>query len=165
MACALLVVAGCASGPEARTPLPPPPGAHGTGSEPPASRTVPEGKRAQPRNRSPRCQAYCGNIARYAEDAGHGELGPLLCELAICESGLGCTGKIHSRNGRYHGAFQFSAATWRSQCGPIFGRLGLEECRPRQRMTDLRCSTACSAEIIARRGLGDWPACGRRIAD
>ena len=121
------------------------------------------------------CRQFCADISTYAKDAGHDDLGSLLCDLARCESGNRCpthlpsqsskrpAKKIRSANGRYHGVFQFSPATWRAQCGPIFVQKGLSRCCDRNGMDDLRCSTTCTAEIVARRGLGDWPACGRKI--
>jgi hypothetical protein len=38
----------------------------------------------------------------------------------------------------------------------------METCQPRKGMSNLRCSTACTADIVARRGHGDWPVCGKR---
>jgi hypothetical protein len=110
---------------------------------------------------SARCRGFCDQISDAASQSGHSDLSRPLCELARCETGDKCVSKIHSPNRLYHGAFQFSAGTWRSQCGPIFARAKLSSCKASSKMSDLKCSTACSAEIISQKGYGDWPACGK----
>ena len=70
--------------------------------------------------------------------------------LASCESG----GNVRARSagGRYHGAFQFSVATWRS-----LGYSGM----PTDHSYDVQLAAA--KQLQARSGWRQWPACSRRL--
>lgn len=70
--------------------------------------------------------------------------------LAACESG-GNPG-AHGGSGRYHGAFQFSLATWRS--------LGYDG-DPHEHSYEVQLEAA--QRLQARSGWGQWPRCARRL--
>lgn len=70
--------------------------------------------------------------------------------LAACESGGNPT--IVSSNGKYHGLYQFSVATWQS-----VGGTGL----PSQASADEQ--TARAQMLYNRSGAGQWPHCGPRL--
>jgi len=70
--------------------------------------------------------------------------------LAQCESGGNPT--IVSKNGKYHGLYQFSVATWQS-----VGGTGL----PSQASASEQ--TARAQMLYERSGAGQWPACGPRL--
>lgn len=70
--------------------------------------------------------------------------------LAACESGGNPT--IVSSNGKYHGLYQFSVATWQS-----VGGSGL----PSQASADEQ--TARAQMLYNRSGAGQWPHCGPRL--
>ncbi|GAA3796560.1 hypothetical protein CSO01_31890 [Cellulomonas soli] len=70
--------------------------------------------------------------------------------LAACESGGNPT--IVSRNGLYHGLYQFSVGTWQG-----VGGAGL----PSQASADEQ--TARAKMLYNRSGAGQWPVCGARL--
>jgi uncharacterized protein YabE (DUF348 family) len=70
--------------------------------------------------------------------------------LAACESGGNPT--IVSRNGLYHGLYQFSVGTWKG-----VGGSGL----PSQASPDEQ--TARAKMLYNRSGAGQWPVCGKRL--
>lgn len=70
--------------------------------------------------------------------------------LAACESG-GNPG-AHGGGGRYHGAFQFALATWRS-----LGYGG----DPHEHSYEVQLEAA--KRLQARSGWGQWPRCARRL--
>lgn len=76
--------------------------------------------------------------------------GDVWAALARCESGGNPT--AHSRSGRYHGAFQFSLATWRSvgMSGDPHTHSYAEQ-------------LAAAKRLQARSGWGQWPACARKL--
>ncbi|OKL50297.1 resuscitation-promoting factor [Boudabousia marimammalium] len=76
--------------------------------------------------------------------------GGVWAALAKCESGG--NPRAVSRNGRYHGLYQFSVSTWRS-----VGGSGLpSQASPAEQLQ--------RAKILqARSGWGQWPACSRKI--
>ncbi len=67
--------------------------------------------------------------------------------LRVCESG-----DNYLASGRYHGAYQFSAATWRS-----LGYGGLAYEAPAERQDE------AARKLQARSGWGQWPGCSRRL--
>lgn len=146
----LVVGAGCSSSPK-RPSESPAPNAH---AEKPAAPPK------KPQKVPPQCGSFCETIHACAAKAGHGDLGDLLCDIARCETGDKCTGKINSPNARYRGAFQFSPRTWRTQCGPVFRELRFPACQDKRGIHDVCCSTICSAELVSRGGIGNWPTCG-----
>jgi hypothetical protein len=76
--------------------------------------------------------------------------GDVWARLAECESGG--DPHAHSASGRYHGAFQFSLATWQS-----LGYAG--------NPADHSYATQLQAaqRLQARAGWGQWPRCARRL--
>jgi resuscitation-promoting factor RpfB len=70
--------------------------------------------------------------------------------LAACESGGNPT--IVSRNGLYHGLYQFSVGTWRG-----VGGSGL----PSEASPDEQ--TARAKMLYNRSGAGQWPVCGKKL--
>jgi hypothetical protein len=104
------------------------------------------------------CGTFCAKLdaclgTKYSDEAKY-----QLCELARCESG--CRPGATSPAG-YVGPFQYAAKTWKSICGPVFDRDGLERCKPSSSMTDVCCSATCAADMIAQGGIRNWPTCGR----
>ncbi len=74
----------------------------------------------------------------------------LLDAIARCESGGDA--RAVSRSGRYRGAWQWDAATWRSAGGtgdPIDSSYAEQK--------------EVARMLMARRGLSPWPACGARL--
>ena len=76
--------------------------------------------------------------------------GDVWSALAACESGGNPA--AHGGGGRYHGAFQFSLATWRS--------LGYEG-DPHENSYSVQLEAA--QRLQARSGWGQWPRCARRL--
>lgn len=76
--------------------------------------------------------------------------GDVWSALAACESGGNPS--AHGGGGRYHGAFQFSLATWRS-----LGYGG----DPHEHPYEVQLEAA--RRLQARSGWGQWPGCARRL--
>lgn len=110
-----------------------------------------------------KCSVFCDKIQTCAAQSGHSDLGELLCSLAKCETGNKCIYDIRSRRSRYKGPFQFSGATWRTQCYPVFRRKGMNQCIDAKKVYDPCCSTACTAEVISQGGLFNWPGCTQKL--
>ncbi len=70
--------------------------------------------------------------------------------LARCESGGNAT--AHGSGGRYHGAFQFTLATWHS-----LGYTGDPHTYP------FEVQATAARRLQARSGWSQWPACSRRL--
>ena len=99
-------------------------------------------------------------VVRSGGGGGGGKAGPIgdtrdadslnWAALAKCESGGNPT--IVSRNGLYHGLYQFSVGTWRS-----VGGAGLpSQASPAEQ-------TARAKMLYLRSGAGQWPHCGPRL--
>jgi hypothetical protein len=144
----ILILIGCSAVPTRTTP--------------PRQEHVPQTEDVKPADKT-KCSLFCEKIQSCAAKSGHPELSELLCSLARCETGNKCIYDIRSRRARYKGAFQFSGATWRTQCYPIFRRKGMNHCLNSKKVYDPCCSTACSAEIISRGGLFNWPGCTKKL--
>lgn len=124
--------------------------------------SVPSGPQRKTRDvPSKNCLFFCDEIAGYAAEFGHTELSETLCRIATCETGKKCRAKIVSPTGKYRGPFQFSKASWRHNCSVFFTQLNLDECRQSSGMQNLRCATACSAEMISKGKIASWPHCGK----
>jgi hypothetical protein len=110
------------------------------------------------------CVELCGAIEACAEKAKRPELSRLLCHVAACEVGKLCGKKeIRSPNGLFFGPFQFTRATWKTVCQPLFREQGLTGCSGKKSIYDTCCTTACASQLIARNlngGVGNWPQCG-----
>jgi hypothetical protein len=72
---------------------------------------------------------------------------PVLARIAACESGGDPTAV--SADGRYHGKYQFSRATWRSMGGT--GNPARASDAEQDRI---------AAKLLARAGTSPWPNCG-----
>lgn len=97
----------------------------------------------------PRPRATPQRASRSARRPAAGGSG-VWAALARCESGG--NPRAHSSNGRYHGAFQFSLATWRS-----LGYGGDPHEYPYE------VQLAAAQRLQARSGWGQWPACARAL--
>ena len=76
--------------------------------------------------------------------------GDVWARLAMCESGMRPT--AHSSTGRYHGAFQFSLATWHS-----LGYSGDPHTYP------YAVQLEAAQRLQRRSGWGQWPACAKKL--
>jgi peptidoglycan hydrolase-like protein with peptidoglycan-binding domain len=81
--------------------------------------------------------------------AGGGTASPALQRIAQCESGGNPTAV--SANGRYHGKYQFSVATWRAMGGEGLPSRASEAEQDR-----------LAAKLHASQGTAPWPVCGAR---
>jgi hypothetical protein len=72
---------------------------------------------------------------------------PVLARIAACESGGDPTAV--SADGRYHGKYQFSRATWRTMGGS-----GNPARAPEAEQDRI------AAKLLARAGTSPWPNCG-----
>ena len=110
-----------------------------------------------------KCSYFCDTIRACASQSGHENLSDLLCSIAKCETGNKCIYQIKSKRGRYKGPFQFSGATWRSQCNRILIQMGMIACMDSKKVFDPCCSATCAAEMISNGGLFNWPGCQKKI--
>ena len=85
--------------------------------------------------------------------------------MARCETGNKCISQIDSPSGKYQGPFQFSPATWKSQCVPIFSKRHIDECSGKDKIRELCCASMCAAEMIANGGSFNWPRCGASVPE
>lgn len=102
-------------------------------------------KSSPPTTRASRSGARSGAKGR-VRPAG----GDVWTRLGACESGNNPT--AHSPTGRYHGAFQFSLATWHS-----LGMSGDPHNYP------YAVQLEAAKRLQARSGWGQWPACARKL--
>ncbi len=113
---------------------------------------------------SDQCTQLCGAIESCADKIQRPELSRLLCHVAACEVGKLCGKKeIRSPNGLFHGPYQFTNATWKSVCQPLFKQQGLKGCAGKKSIYDTCCTTACASSLIAEEingGIRNWPQCG-----
>lgn len=114
---------------------------------------------------SPRCENLCETIHSCASKSGHEDLSETMCKIALCETGRKCTTKIDSPGRRYRGVFQFSPRSWKGLCGPIFTKKGMSACSTPESMYEVCCATACTGELIAQGGIGNWPHCGKKAME
>lgn len=108
-----------------------------TTTAPPAPPTTARASRAKPS--APKAQAAVRPLQGDPFDA-----------IAQCESG-GRPDAV-SRNGRYHGAFQFSLGTWRSLGAP-----GVPTDH------DYATQKSWAIKLQARSGWGQWPHCSAKL--
>src|SRR4051812_48816092 len=96
---------------------------------------------------SARCAGLCENIQSCAAKAGRPELSRLLCHVAACEVGKFCGRKeIRSPNGLFYGPFQFTRATWRSVCQPLFKQQKIKGCSGKKSIYNTCCTTMCASQ-------------------
>lgn len=114
---------------------------------PPAPRVVVEGTKERPVEpvAAPAAEQAAGSPAAASQAPAD-----VWAALARCESG-GNPGSV-SANGKYHGLYQFSVATWAS-----VGGSGL----PSQASAEEQTQRAQALQ--ARSGWGQWPACSRKL--
>lgn len=110
----------------------------------PVEKVVRQGTKARP------APAPVASTGAGAAAGGGGVGGDVWAALAQCESGGNPS--IVSRNGLYHGLYQFSVSTWQS-----VGGTGLPSQASAAEQTE-------RAQILqARSGWGQWPACSRKL--
>lgn len=83
----------------------------------------------------------------HAHQPGSAPTDENFARLRACESGGN-----YLASGRYHGAYQFSAATWRS-----LGYAGLAYQAPAELQDE------AARQLQAKSGWGQWPGCSRRL--
>lgn len=116
----------------------------------PVEQVVAVGTKQRPVETPSRSATRSAPSSAPASSGGGAPAGGVWAALAQCESGGNPS--IVSRNGLYHGLYQFSVSTWRS-----VGGSGLpSQASPAEQ-------TARAQALQARSGWGQWPACSSKL--